>query len=68
MSNNLREIRREQGLSQAKLAFWSGVAARTIWYIEQGTTPRHPAQRRLCIALGIPFSDRQRVFPAQEKQ
>jgi len=63
--NNLRLERMKQGLSQDKLAFWSGVAARTIWYVEKGTTPRHPTQRKLLIALGIPFSEKARVFPVE---
>ena len=58
LKNRLKEIRTEQGLSQAKLAEIVGVSRNTISSIEKGQF-NHTAKIALvlCIALDKKFED-----------
>lgn len=58
LKNRLKEIRIEQGLSQAKLAEIVGVSRNTISSIETGQfSPTAKLALVLCIALGKKFED-----------
>jgi putative transcriptional regulator len=50
--NNLREIRKQKGLSQLKLAYITGIAPSEISRIENGVLKPYPGwRRRLAKAL-----------------
>ncbi|MEI3219752.1 MAG: helix-turn-helix transcriptional regulator [Lachnoclostridium sp.] len=58
LKNRLKEIRIEQGLSQAKLAEIVGVSRNTISSIETGQfSPTAKLALVLCIALDKKFED-----------
>lgn len=58
LKNRLKEIRSEQGLSQAKLAEIVGVSRNTISSIETGQfSPTAKLALVLCIALDKKFED-----------
>lgn len=62
--NDLRRVRLEAGLTQARLARLSGCALRTILYVESGRRrTRIETQRKLLRVLGIPFHRRSEIFP-----
>jgi transcriptional regulator with XRE-family HTH domain len=63
--SKLRDIRERHLLTQANLEQRSGVCARTIHAIEQGTTnPRLPTRRKLLAVFDIPFTDHEGFFGA----
>jgi DNA-binding XRE family transcriptional regulator len=72
--NKLAEVRRERGLTQADLAYRSGLSPGTIGKIEQGTHSARPNTRRLlCRALRWPYSKHAELFgplakPGKESQ
>lgn len=58
LKNNLKEIRKEKGLSQAELAKTVGVSRNTISSIETGQfNPTAKLALILCIALDKRFED-----------
>lgn len=58
LKNRLKEIRTEQGLSQAKLAEMVGVSRNTISSIETGQfSPTAKLALVLCIALDKKFEE-----------
>ena len=58
LKNNLKEIRTEQGLSQAQLAAMVGVSRNTISSIETGQfNPTAKLALVLCIALNRKFEE-----------
>ncbi|MBR6085186.1 MAG: helix-turn-helix transcriptional regulator [Spirochaetales bacterium] len=58
LKNNLKEIRTEQGISQAQLAAMVGVSRNTISSIETGQfNPTAKLALVLCIALNRKFED-----------
>lgn len=58
LKNRLKEIRAEQGLSQAKLAEIVGVSRNTISSIETGQfSPTAKLALVICIALDKKFED-----------
>ncbi|MDO4479625.1 MAG: helix-turn-helix transcriptional regulator [Erysipelotrichaceae bacterium] len=58
LKNRLKEIRTEQGLSQAKLAEIVGVSRNTISSIETGQfSPTAKLALVICIALDKKFED-----------
>ena len=58
LKNNLKEIRMEQGISQAQLAAMVGVSRNTISSIETGQfNPTAKLALVLCIALDRKFEE-----------
>lgn len=58
LKNNLAEIRRERGLSQAQLAAMVGVSRNTISSIETGQfNPTAKLALILCVALDRKFEE-----------
>ena len=58
LKNNIRNVRKEKGLSQAELAAMSGVSRITISSIETGQfNPTAKLALLLCIALEQKFED-----------
>ena len=58
LKNNLKEIRTEQGISQAQLAAMVGVSRNTISSIETGQfNPTAKLALVLCIALEVKFEE-----------
>jgi len=61
MTNNLKKIRHEKGLSQLKLAFLTGITPTDISRIENDVRRAYPGWReRLAEALG---ESEDKVFP-----
>jgi transcriptional regulator with XRE-family HTH domain len=58
----LRELREQRCLTQAALAYQSGVSIRTISSIESGASCRMSVRRRLLKALRLPFETNLEVF------
>jgi len=64
--NRLREVRKEKGLSQLKLAFMTGIAPSEISRIENGWLKPYPGWRkRLSRALDMPESE---LFPSNGEE
>ena len=58
MANNLRRIRKEQGLTQVQLAQKAGVCKNTVYHIERVTNkPGVDAVWLLAEALGVTMND-----------
>lgn len=58
LKNNLKEIRKEKGISQSKLADMVGVSRNTISSIETGKfNPTAKLALIICIALDKKFED-----------
>lgn len=58
LKNNLKEIRKEKGISQSKLADMVGVSRNTISSIETGQfNPTAKLALIICIALDKKFED-----------
>ena len=64
----LRAMREDRLMSRVRLAQLSGVALRTITYIEHGHPARMTTCRRLLTALGIPLSHHRTVFGPLPKE
>lgn len=58
LKNNIKQVRKEQGLSQAQLAATVGVSRNTISSIETGQfNPTAKLALIICIALDKKFED-----------
>jgi transcriptional regulator with XRE-family HTH domain len=64
-SNRVRERRTALGLRQEDVARRGGVALRTVSAVEHGSPCRRDTQRKILRALGLSFSDREKVFPEE---
>jgi DNA-binding XRE family transcriptional regulator len=60
--NNVKKIREAQMLSKAELARMAGLSPLTIDRIEQGKPCRMATKRKILLALGFKFNQKQRVF------
>ena len=59
----LRELRRERGWTQRRLARLARVSARTVCSIERGDhAPHATTRRKLLRALKLSWEDHERVF------
>ena len=61
--NRVRELRENRLMTQAQLARKAKVALRTIHSVEKGMNCRMDTKRKILLALGLRFEDKDRVFP-----
>ena len=62
--NRVRELRENRLMTQAQLARKAKVALRTIHSVEKGMNCRMDTKRKILLALGMRFEDKDRVFPS----
>jgi DNA-binding XRE family transcriptional regulator len=62
--NRVRELRENRLMTQAQLARKAKVALRTIHSVEKGMNCRMDTKRKILLALGLRFEDKERVFPS----
>ncbi len=62
--NRVRELRENRLMTQAQLARKAKVALRTIHSVEKGMNCRMDTKRKILLALGMRFEDKDYVFPA----
>ena len=60
--NRVRELRENRLMTQAQLARKAKVALRTIHSVEKGMNCRMDTKRKILMALGIPFDQKNEVF------
>jgi DNA-binding XRE family transcriptional regulator len=63
--NRVRELRENRLMTQAQLARKARVALRTIHSVEKGMACRMDTKRKILIALGMRFEDKDYVFPSR---
>ncbi len=63
--NRVRELRENRLMTQAQLARKAKVALRTIHSVEKGMNCRMDTKRKILLALGLRFEDKEYVFPAR---
>ena len=63
MINRVREFRENKLMTQAQLARKAKVALRTIHSVEKGMNCRMDTKRKILLALGLRFEDKDLVFP-----
>jgi DNA-binding XRE family transcriptional regulator len=61
--NRVRELRENRLMTQAQLARKARVALRTIHSVEKGMNCRMDTKRKILLALGMRFEDKDQVFP-----
>lgn len=61
--NRVRELREHRLMTQAQLARKAKVALRTIHSVEKGMNCRMDTKRKILLALGLRFEDKDYVFP-----
>ena len=66
--NRVREMRENRLMTQAQLACKAKVALRTIHSVEKGMNCRMDTKRKILLALGLRFEDKDQVFPPPERQ
>jgi DNA-binding XRE family transcriptional regulator len=62
--NRVRELRENRLMTQAQLARKARVALRTIHSVEKGMACRMDTKRKILLALGMRFEDKEYVFPS----
>ncbi len=62
--NRVREFRENKLMTQAQLALKAKVALRTIHSVEKGMNCRMDTKRKILLALGLRFEDKELVFPS----
>jgi DNA-binding XRE family transcriptional regulator len=63
VQNRVRELRENKLMTQAQLARKAKVALRTIHSVEKGMNCRMDTKRKILLALGLRFEDKDLVFP-----
>lgn len=61
--NRVREFREDRLMTQAQLARKAKVALRTIHSVEKGMNCRMDTKRKILLALGMSFEEKDQVFP-----
>ncbi len=61
--NRVRELRENKLMTQAQLARKAKVALRTIHSVEKGMNCRMDTKRKILLALGLSFEEKDQVFP-----
>ena len=64
--NRVRELREHKLMTQAQLARKAHAALRTIHSVEKGMNCRMDTKRKILLALGLRFEDRDLVFPPRK--
>ena len=65
--NRVRELRENRLMTQAQLARKAKVALRTIHSVEKGMNCRMDTKRKILLALGMRFEDKDHVFPPLQR-
>jgi len=65
--NRVRELRENRLMTQAQLARKARVALRTIHSVEKGMNCRMDTKRKILLALGMRFEDKEYVFPSHAR-
>jgi DNA-binding XRE family transcriptional regulator len=65
--NRVRELRENKLMTQAQLARKARVALRTIHSVEKGMNCRMDTKRKILLALGLRFEDKDMVFPPMKR-
>ena len=65
--NRVRELRENRLMTQAQLARKAKVALRTIHSVEKGMNCRMDTKRKILLALGLRFEDKDQVFPPMHR-
>jgi DNA-binding XRE family transcriptional regulator len=65
--NRVRELRENKLMTQAQLARKAKVALRTIHSVEKGMNCRMDTKRKILLALGLRFEDKDLVFPPRKR-
>jgi DNA-binding XRE family transcriptional regulator len=65
--NRVRELRENRLMTQAQLARKAKVALRTIHSVEKGMNCRMDTKRKILLALGMRFEDKDYVFPQRAR-
>ena len=60
--NRVRELREDRLMTQAQLAKKARVALRTIHSVEKGMNCRMDTKRKILLALGLRFEDKDQVW------
>lgn len=69
MANLVRERRKALWMTQQQLADAAEVSKRTIHNVERGCrSPSQRVRRGILRALGVPFEDRETIFPRGEHE
>lgn len=63
MHNRVRELRQNRLMTQRELARKARVSLRTIHSVEKGVRCRMDTKRKILLALGLRFEDKDFVFP-----
>ena len=66
VKNRVREIREHKLMTQSQLARKARIALRTIHSVEKGLNCRMDTKRKILLALGLRFEDKDLVFPPQK--
>ena len=66
--NRVRELRENRLMTQAQLARKAKVALRTIHSVEKGMNCRMDTKRKILLALGMRFEDKDYVFPPRARE
>jgi DNA-binding XRE family transcriptional regulator len=61
-TNRVRELRKRRLMTQRDLARKARVCLRTINNVEQGLNCQHATKRKILIALGLTWADKNHVF------
>ncbi len=64
LGNRVRELRENRLMTHAQLAKKAKVALRTIHSVATGTHCRMDPKRKILLALGLRFEDKDHVFPS----
>ena len=64
--NRVREIREHKLMTQSQLARKARIALRTVHSVEKGLNCRMDTKRKILLALGLRFEDKDLVFPREK--
>jgi DNA-binding XRE family transcriptional regulator len=67
VGNRVREMRENKLMTQSQLARKARVALRTIHSVEKGMNCRMDTKRKILLALGLRFEDKDVVFPSMRR-